>query len=44
MIIKGMAVNEKKRGLPKICKLGSHDQTSEGSVVVKNYAIFMKNT
>ncbi len=44
MIIKGMAANEKKEEWLKICKLGSHDLTSEGSVVAKNYPICMKNT
>ncbi len=44
MIIKGMAANQKKGEWPKICKLGLHDLTSESSVVVKNYSIFMKNT
>ncbi len=44
MIIKGMAANQKKGECPKICKLGSHDLTSEGSVMVKNYPNFMKNT
>ncbi len=37
MIIKGMAAKSKKGEWPKICKLGSHDLTSEGFVVVKNY-------
>ncbi len=27
-----------------MCKLESHDLTSDGSVVIKNYPIFMKNT
>ncbi len=29
MIIKGMPANHKKGEWPKICKLGSHDHTSE---------------
>ncbi len=34
MIIMGMAAN-KKGEWPKICKLGLHDLTSKGTVVVK---------
>ncbi len=37
-----MAANPKKGEWPKICKLGSHDLTSEGTVVVKNYPILWK--
>ncbi len=40
----GHGSQSKKGEWPKICKLGSHDLTSEGSVVVKNYPNFMKNT
>ncbi len=43
MIIKGMASNQKGMW-PIICKLGSHDLPLEGSAVVKNRPLFMKNT
>ncbi len=36
-----MAANQKGEG-PKIYKLGSHDLSSEGYVVVTNYPSFMK--
>ncbi len=36
MIIKGMAVNQKKGEWTKIYKLESHDLISKGSVVDKN--------
>ncbi len=40
LIMKGMAANQKRgSGLTY-----THDLNSEGSVVVKNYPFFMKNT
>ncbi len=37
-----MTANKQKGEWLKICKLGSHDLTSDGCVVVKNYLNFIK--
>ncbi len=42
-LLKVMACQSKKGKWSKICKLGSHNLTSEGSEEVKNYLILIKN-